>query len=636
MIKCELLVGGYAYDVTDSLVNWDDIEMKWKRQDLDGVVRSFTTKFEFCKGAYSLLVGEYLRNYLNASASIVFYVRNNSWLWNEKFRCALDFSTFTFNGITCEINAIDDSLAALIKAKKGTQYEYSMNVIKEDALLRYDRLSMDNKIEWNIVTNEDGALFENTNEQSLFMPLYITSSEIANYNTISSGDSTFGKTEGVSYNDLPYILSNISMNSGYDIHFKTTFKVWSKASQGVRFKIVGYDQDMHDVIYWEKEIETSTTKKEVKIDISIPMTIGIKVVFIIENPYYGAFPSKYVEVIEQPIATFVSKGETINIPVTTPLKLLNRLLKSMNGGNDGLTGTIANDERLDKTVLTSAESIRGIKNAKLYTSYNKFVEWMRAEFGFVPVIEEKSVHFVHRDSLFSDTVIKELENCTDFEFSVDASRIYSRVNVGYDKVDYESVNGKDEFRFTQQYTTGITLSDTSLDLTSPYRADAYGIEFLASKRGEDTTDSKSDNDVFMIGAILNDGIYELDRSINIEGVISPSTMFNVMYSQLDMIRANEHYLASMCEILDFASSTGNSDVLIDGVSLRENISIKDPLFTVGEMSVKTDDLEIPNNLSGKVVFTYNGRRYEGFVNEVTLNIGRGESVTYDMIVKRVE
>lgn len=637
MIKCELLVGGYAYDVTNDLVNWDDIEMKWKRQDLDGVVRSFTTKFEFAGSGYSLLVNEYLTNYLGASASVVVYTRNNSWLWNEMFRCALDFSTFTYNGHTCEINAIDDSLAALIKAKKGTQYEYSVDVIKDSSLLRYDRLQMTNKCEWTFAADEDGKLFDNTSSASLFVPLYITTSEIANYNTVAFGDSSFGPTNGVSYEDVPYIISNINSKNVRTVHFSTEFDIWSMATQYCKFRLIGYYRG-YSIFFYESDIlETDyNVRKRVSIDVDIPLLTNMKVAFVIEDPYYhNSFPAKFIEVIKAPTATFLSRGETFDIPVVSPVRLLNRLLKSMNGGRDGITGTIASDTRLDKTMLVAAESVKGLENAKLYTSFNKFKEWMKAEYGFVPVIGENSVSFVHRDSLFTDETVKVLDDVTDFEFSVDSGKIYSRVNVGYDKVDYESVNGKDEFRFTQQYTTGVNLTDASLDLTSPYRADAYGIEFLAAKRSEGTTDNESDNDVFMVGVTLSDGVYMLDRSVDIEGVIGPSRMFNGMYAHDSMIAANEGYLGSFSDLLEYASSNGNSDVSIDGVQLKGDVELSERLFTAGVMSVTTGDTDIPSDLSGIVEFEKNGKIYKGYVSEITLNIGRGASVTYELIVKSV-
>ena len=36
--RCELLVNGMAYDATNELVNWADVEMSFKRGDYDGVV----------------------------------------------------------------------------------------------------------------------------------------------------------------------------------------------------------------------------------------------------------------------------------------------------------------------------------------------------------------------------------------------------------------------------------------------------------------------------------------------------------------------------------------------------------------------------------------------------------------------
>lgn len=625
MIKCELLVGGYAYDVTNDLVNWDDVEMKWKRQDLDGVVRSFTTKFEFAGGGYSLLVSEYLRNYLGASASVVFYTRNNSWLWNERFRCALDFSTFTYTGHTCEINAIDDSLASLIKAKNGTQYEYSVNVLKESALLRYDRLEMQNKIEWSFA-GEYGREVEGAapKKGDNYLPIYVLTSEIQNKNFVEVYDSPVGEG-GAFFKSLRAVSIHLSANFFISFSFAS-----SQAEYTV--KLIRRSANGNETVLFEKEC-VHLTRIDIDMDISMNANEELHLIYnFAYNPeshkYYGSSGTA-------PTITFTGRDNYIEIPVVSPVKLLNRLLKSMNGGRDGLTGTIASDSRLNKTVLVPAESVRGLKNAKFYTSFNKFKEWMRAEFGFVPVIGEKSVSFVHRDSLFTDKTIKVLEDVTDFEFSVDSGKIYSRVNVGYDKVDYESVNGKDEFRFTQQYTTGLNLTDASLDLTSPYRADAYGMEFLAAKRGEDTTDSDSDNDVFMVGVTLSGGVYMLDRSTDIKGVINPSTIFNGMYAHDSMIAANEGYLGSFSDLLEFASSDGNSGVSINGVQLNSDVDISERLFTVGVMSVTTGDTDIPSDLSGVVEFEMSGKVYKGYVSEITLNIGRAESVTYELIVKSV-
>ena len=66
------------------------------------------------------------------------------------------------------------------------------------------------------------------------------------------------------------------------------------------------------------------------------------------------------------------------------------------------------------------------------------------------------------------------------------------------KIIYNSINGRGEFNFTNKYTTGCTVSDKSLKLISKYRCDSYGIEFMAQKRGAESTDNESDTDVFFV------------------------------------------------------------------------------------------------------------------------------------------
>lgn len=643
--RCELLIGGMTYDATNELVNWDDVEMSFKRGDYDGVVRSFSTKFEFTNGAYSLLLKEYLSNYLNSSATLVFYTRNNSWLLNEKFRCALDYSTFSYNDTTCEINAVDNSLASLIKAKKGTQYEYPVKEIKESQPLDYDRLEMTSKIEWLIGgdLDDNGMWVYNTYEdvgQSI-IPLYIKGTpEIAVKNIVEvtdvsippSGEPTpiaslwfFHNTSSSPLHISVNFLTSVIMNKLTDNAAATLIVEQRYGSGGDRTLL---EQPLKG---FEGIIETvSIQNKDYTIfaDGYLVFRIGIKGkvrIGMTNNPFK---------------ITFKGRDSAVDINAIKPVTLLNRLLRSINGDKSNVTGEIATgiDERLDMAMIVPAESIRGLPNAKIYTSYTKFANWMSAEFGFVPVIGDEKVTFVHRDTLFQDTEIKDLQDSTsDLEYNVNAGLVYSGVKVGYDKQDYDSVNGRDEFRFTNEYTTGITLTDNVLELVSPYRADAYGMEFLAEKRGEDTTDSDSDNDIFFVGASLDGEKYKLVRDgYIISGVISSSTMFNAMYSQRFMIEANARYIGAFSNALEFTSSDGNSDVTINGVSERSSIVLGNKLFTVGELSVKTGDLEIPSDLKGYIRVERNGHIYKGYVKSASYNYGRPEAVKYSLIVKSVD
>lgn len=647
--RCELLVGGNVHDVTNDLVNWDDVEMSFKRNDYDGVVRSFSTKFEFSGGAYSLLLREYQSNYLKSSATIVFYVRNNSWLLNEKFRCTLDYSTFTYTDISCEINAVDNSLASLIKAKKGTQYEYLVSELKEAEPLYYDRLMMDSKIDWTVPsdTEDSSVSYEmtmGTAERYYTVPFYILSSEIATKNIIEVFDSSLNTYTALDELHKNYFIKNISDRS-ISMNLKLGIKLKISATMGsfLSFLCVKYNETSKE----EKKIYEIS---KMKTDPIYVITINENIVLEPQESLIIYFNYPYIPVNIPTTATFydmstpltisfMERDTPANIGVIKPTTLLNRLLKSITGDNSVIGEiTSTTDARLDKTVIAPAESIRGIPNAKIYTSYTKFANWMSSVFGFVPVIGDNKVTFVHRDALFQDKQVKDLKDDTvDLNYNVSSSMIYSRLKVGYDKQDYDSVNGRDEFHFTNEYTTGITLTENAKELISPYRADAYGIEFLAAKRGEDTTDNDSDSDIFFVGAALEGGKYKLVRSgYTISGVISPSTMFNAMYSQRYMIEANARYLAAFAEQLSFTSSDGNSDVEINGVRETNDIVLGNRLFTVGELSVETGDQGTPSDLSGYIRIEKNGNVYKGYVKSVSYNHGKAKPVKYSLIVKSVE
>ena len=226
----------------------------------------------------------------------------------------------------------------------------------------------------------------------------------------------------------------------------------------------------------------------------------------------------------------------------------------------------------------------------------------------------------------------------DFKVKVNSSLIYSLLRVGYDKQDYDSINGRDEFHFTNEYDTGITITDKALELISPLRADPYGIEFLVSKRGKDTTDNESDNDTFFVGAHLKENAesYELVREgYKVSGIISSSTMFNAMFSPRSIIEANKEYIGSFVKSLRFASSSGNSDIRINDVAENSDIELTDPLFTVSTLSINTADGGIPSDVNALVEVDRNSLLYTCFINELKYKIGHYEGVDYNLQIKSI-
>jgi hypothetical protein len=251
--------------------------------------------------------------------------------------------------------------------------------------------------------------------------------------------------------------------------------------------------------------------------------------------------------------------------------------------------------------------------------------------------DTQEMAFMHRSEVLNaDADVRTFSHCRDLSYSVDASRIYATVNIGYESKDYDSINGRDEFNFNNTYTTGCTVTDNTLSLLSKYRADCYGIEFAAQKRGEETTDTDSDKDVFFALCRQGDSGLAPDRSMKIDGALSDD-VFNGAYSPMACVRANAGYIGMQAESLTlaFASSEGNSGVAIDGEAMSEDLTLDKPLATPGVVEFTTDEVDLPD---ADRVFEVesDGMLYRGFLQEVDLKYAKTEAATYKLIVKDIE
>lgn len=663
--RCQILINGISYEATDDLKNWDDFELAYKRASYDGVVRSFSTKFEFVNRSYSLLKEEFSKNYLSSNAGIAFYRRNNSWNWDKVFQCALDFSSYSDDGYTISINAIDDTLAAIIKAKRNIQYEYLVSELGPKSLY-YDGLKSQYEAKYisggTTVENDAdlqyvqyyGVLIPDSKQESVTvsLPVYVLdNSELPKLNSplvftdepfVTDGSfQTFAEalsdikvTVNLSFSF--YIIGDNQQGTAYgDVVLYVKKANGELVQQGIWRHIAG---NMPTIVSSQKDIDLYTGDF---IGMSLVLSNSAKPITMTWTTYLRGFSLS---------VNFQSRINPVNIDVLLLTTVAEKLLESMTDSSDYsveinnyVPGGITRS-RLSSCFIMPAESARNLPNAKLYTSYKKFCEFMESEFGYVSVIEGNKVTFAHRYALFDDYVVKDLsDQINDYEYSVNSSLIYTSVKVGYDKQDYDSINGRDEFRFTNEFSTGLKLTDNTLSLISPYRADAYGIEFLVQKRGEDTTDNDSDNDVFIVGCKFatsaGKGDLLLDRPYNtsqLSGLISPDTMFNIEYSPRFMLEENKQYIGSCTNMLKFTYSDGNSDVSIDGVKETDDFLIENRLFTVGEVDVETSEVDIPSNLSGLISFDHNGETVSGYIKEVKINIGKTESIKYSLIVKEIK
>lgn len=803
------------------LKNWDEIKCVYKRSDFSGVTRSFTTQFEFVGEMYDRLMALYLRDGVNARAVLSLYTITNEWGWEEQFTCDLDFSSIRWDNNVIRLNCIDDSLAALIKACKGTKYEALIGTeIKSDHLFAFNRLPIKNSITYAFTggtTNDsDGSLTTDSptnnrvrlgivNDEVFVNGLIIwkedQTDDADSYMLEAHGDVTVNLDIEIS-SDRCYPDSSSGITSCNICIYKadgtkvSTSGGFPFGSEGLHFCgrygssdslkaayphdtiVVNGSAQIHywaivNGIVWRVNYFGSTERtdwestgqtedqfriKNRRSGVTLALSSGDKVAIETSGISARIYSSKFTY-------SWFNKGNSISVPAFSPNVIGQYILNKMCLGHTNARLLISDyDQRLSKTLILAAESIRGIPNAKIYSSFSEFADWMETVFGYTYylakrepskfsahqnalggyiasayLVEEsmpwnainsnlpsdedivyfscygkfaaydgnryyynfpeaslynnpqtgyartdtifkikrhsdtsaiheyyfsfnvdgtfnktpsifngniedisrpfQDVVFVHRSEMFNpDASVHTIAEAKELEYSVDTGNIYSSVNIGYEKKDYQNINGRDEYNFNNTYSTGCTVSDKKLTLISKYRADCYGIEFAAQKRGEETTDTTSDNDVFFVYCkIADNGVWLPDSSATIENAISEE-VFNGVYSPMACVTANAGYIGMQGHplLLEFASSDGNSDIIINGQSISSDIMLSAPLMTCGILQFSCNDMDERIDINEIVEVHSNGITYRGFLKEVSFKYARPETVKYKLIVKDIE
>lgn len=649
MIKAVLLIGGKRYDVTDHLKNWEDVEISAKRKDLGGIVRSFSNKFEFVKGAYDLLEAEYLSNYTRASAILVIGVLNDSWGYNEKFRCKLDFSTYQSDGYTISINAIDDSVASIINANKSQVYDIPVSELKEDTLY-YDRIKLLNKSTMYITPNFENELMP---DYDRFMALRLQSRETLlplAYGEISTPVKGVMEVYDVGM-DIPYdnagktgyfalcLVDKIEIN----LRIRMVVDLLTTAVTSLHIRHMSADNKLKSdkAILLSKD-GSSAGVTSVDESLSYAMRDGDRLIaYILCVTSIGEDIDEIIKISRDYdfYIDYSARNKPVNIDAFSPKKLLSSLLSRM---GVSLSGDIVSGS-MPIPWMMAAESVRGIKDAKVHTSFSKFCDFAKALMGYDYEILDNSVRFRHMNDFFVNET-KELDHVSNMELSVDESLIYSGVEIGFDKQDYDEINGRDEFHFKSSFSTGLDIKDNILSLISPYRADCYGLEFLANERDEESKDTDSDNDIFIVHARKDGDRLVLVREENggaiyaVTGVLFPDTIFNASYSPRNMLLVNKERLGICTDYLSFTASDGNSSISIGGVSetLPISLPVNDRRIRIDKVSLETPGLSpFPGNYRGKLSFSYAGRSYEGWVSEITEKIGKYQTASYSLILSKI-
>ncbi len=154
----------------------------------------------------------------------------------------------------------------------------------------------------------------------------------------------------------------------------------------------------------------------------------------------------------------------------------------------------------NKTVLISGESLRGISNPKIYTSFKDFFESFSALFFMALRVVNGSLFIELADEIYKrDTNIIDLGEIIECETEPASEYMANEIHVGSPRQDYRHASGRLEFNAPQKYSLPFTNLKNKINWISKYRTDCYGMIFLMlDYRGQSTEDNKGDKQVFIV------------------------------------------------------------------------------------------------------------------------------------------
>jgi hypothetical protein len=659
-VRFELHAYGTVYDVSDGISNWKEVELTLKRDETSGVFHQTSFPFEFVRDAHDALTGIFEAHKYRAAVEVYVYIRRDDWPYQaEKYHgpqvFSLDFATYVRTDAKTEIETKRDSLYDHLKAKGKVTYDIPATEIREAKPWRFDRIELENKIIFRAISDK-------------FPDLIVSGS-----GDVSLGvayEKTEVAVEDVLYTDTVAWKKRIDMSSP---HGDTSGRFLFPA-EGIDSVWIKYDIDIRGTIRYIRWGHPNLSLRLVTWDANepgirivaeypVPESDGADVTYAVDWRETGVFPifkgqgcyllfhyeldpegipyGFFADLDGTVTVRYAARYKPIDADVFSPKTLLRTLVDRMTGtrGAYGAEIEAFNEDANDLVMMSAAESIRGIapgdesEGAKVHTSYNTFLRWMNV-FGYEEHIAADALTFRRREKGFrADLTAAELgeDECADLKVYVNEDYLYSGVKIGYERKEIENANVRFEFNGVHDYASDLNLSDNVLELVSPYRADGYGIEFLAHERGKETTDDKADKDVFLVCVREGDAAYETVKSVfagnvltGIENGAVNDTMFNGRLNPLRLLKRNESLIGVSVERLKFTAGDSNAEITIDGEAINADRDIppgaglfEPVMYDVASRNMRA--LPEGEHMNGLVRFKYRGVVLEGFIDEITKN-----------------
>ena len=665
-------------DVSSCVENWAELEVSVERDGTSGTMTEVSFPVELVLEGRDFVRGQFRRYGLYADVRFNIYKRgdhDNSYTLVKSMK--LDFESYRERDERVEIEGVKDELSEYINSKGKNKYDIPVKELSP-AKWKYNRMKLLNVGEYTIA---EGQNVSDINPRTnIYCPIRVNldnaemvpgslehdmRSQPAGTHVWDDLNQYFFKADGpvtlwVRIKGVFYI-EYIYSGTGIDFYKVATFALYQDQNRIGQWPLstpTGNWQEP-DGTHYRYEVSVDYYEK-ITLYANQVLRLGFGFNMNATSIYTVSFLAGCVS-FDAMSVEFMAEGENaappVEIDVIKPETLLQTFLEKIADTPGQFTGRIEWNGRTNP-MICAAESVRGFEDAYLHGSLKDFIEWMKV-LGYEHQIIDRELAFAPRDTFFKGdtTALTLAENeVADLIVEADNTHAYTNISIGYDKQDYDKVNGRFEANGTFEYTTGYTAKDENrLELISPYRADSLGIELLCQERAKATTDDKSDNDIFVVDMVFNEeGEYYTEyKGIVIRAwayIVDPESVdnapgfnvdtFNARFNPYYLVKYNESLIGvitdritytstDMCKDAEFMVAEGND--YERGDNMRENQPITKHLFSPIEYNFATGNWQglPPQDIrDGLVCFTYKGRQLKGYIIEVMKNYAHETETTW--------
>ncbi len=545
--------------------SWKNITLKFAtNQKYFSTLRTFTDPIKLIDDGANIIRDRFVNG--NGTEEVMYLVMMRSRpdlglnRYQLEYKSRIDFSKYKDDprtGVT--INLLQDDVFSLIQANENTPYSIECNSSNPAAIkVLFDGVDLQEKLNY-VGLDYDFNL--TTAGLNLALPIDYINNDGDSVNVINNSvqPDTFADVKNYINNtsNTNWILS-FKGSTAVDVTIKGTLALNCRNNIGSIFThgeicniYAAKNTDSYASLSARTPLFSGTLYQgltQISLNYTITLQPNEKLFIIVVLSGYSTLYG---------IANFNVKTTGLHFNFNTrpaatigyalrPLDYLQQLVSKITDGKFTADSNFFRNN--NKKVRLSGSSIRGFQDAKIQSSFSDFFTSYNVPYCLSLTVRDGVLWIEPRKSLYNNNnELVDLREVSALEIDVATEYIYSSIQIGYTKQIYNQRNGRYEYNCIHNYKAPINNVINQLSLLSKDRTDSFGVTFLMSHTGKDTTDDKGDKEVF--------NVMVSDDMGTATGDIQTAIVFNINTFMLD---------APIITIPTNGSTVYNTNPTIDG------------------------------------------------------------------------